>query len=69
MSTAAKRQVAALMSKSIEASDDLRKSVGVMAKVLSEVLSDMHGGNWQIQINHEHAYVLIVQRQDRRARS
>lgn len=36
--------------------------VRIAAQYLAEVMRDIHGGNWKIDICHEHQFIMIVNR-------
>ncbi|CAM5579731.1 hypothetical protein ATER59S_05067 [Aquamicrobium terrae] len=37
------------------------RQVVAMAKVIAEIMEEMHGGRWSIDINHKTQFVMIAQ--------
>ncbi len=60
------RKVAALMARAVEASDDHRNTVSVLARTLVKAMEEMHGGDFRLQIDHEAGLIVIAQRRTRR---
>lgn len=41
---------------------DPAAEVAAVADYLRHLLKDMHGGEWRLQIDHEHQFVLLARR-------
>jgi hypothetical protein len=62
-STAASRnnQTQAIMAKACENADGLLRNVDVLSTVLADVMQQIHGGRWSVDINHKSQFVAICQ--------
>lgn len=40
-----------------------------LAKALAETMATIHGGEFRIQLDHEHVFVMVVQRPHRTSKS
>ena len=35
------------------------RSIGIMSRVIADMMEELHGGNWQVQIDHEVGLIAI----------
>lgn len=59
--------VAAIHAAAIARADGLKLTAQLLAERLRDVMKEIHGGEWRIQIDHEVELLMIVPRLDRAA--
>ena len=57
--TRRRAQATNLLTKAQNETDDLTRSIFVLAKVLSETLVKLHGGTWDVHIDHVSQMVAV----------
>lgn len=54
--------VAALHAESMARAEGMKLTAQLLAERLRDVMQEIHGGDWRIQIDHENAFAFIVSR-------
>ena len=57
--------VAAIHAAAIARSEGLKTTAQMLAGSLRDVMQEIHGGNWRVQIDHDAEFVMIARRADR----